>query len=89
MRNEVIALEYEADRVVAVGIPIAVAEVLGRSPTDYEVAAIVAVKSSDDVQKRGLSAAGRAENRNELLLAKGNIYSAKRVDGLGRGDVVL
>ena len=56
--DQVVALEDEADGVVAVGIPVPVRVLLGGDAVDDEIAAVIAVQASDDVQKGGLAGAG-------------------------------
>ena len=67
VRNEVVALEDEADRVIAVVIPIAVEKFLGRFSIDDKVAVGVTVKTADDIEHRGFSAARSTEDRNEFV----------------------
>ena len=80
--NEVVALEHEAHRVVAVGIPVAVLVLLGGAAVDDEVAAGVAIQPTDDVQRGGLAAAGWAEDGDELVLPKLQVDAPQ---GLHRG----
>ena len=68
MRNEVIALEDEADSVVSVHVPISVAVILSASSVDNQIARGIVVKTAYDVEQRGFSAAGRAEYRHEFIL---------------------
>ena len=70
VRDEVVRLEHKADAVVAVGVPVAVFEVLGGDALDDEVAVRVVVQPADDVQKRGLAAARLAEDGHEFLSAE-------------------
>ena len=51
VRDQVIALEYETDRVVSVGIPVPVLISLCGNAVDNEVSRIVAVETSDDVKQ--------------------------------------
>ena len=44
------------------------------------IAGGVLVQSADDVQQRGLAAAGLAQDRNELALAKGDVDALERLD---------
>ena len=50
VRDEVIALEDEADGMVAVGVPVAVAELLRRAAGDQQVAGRILVEAADDIQ---------------------------------------
>ena len=70
VRNEVIALEDEADGVVAIAVPVGVGEILCRSAIDDEIAARVVVKAADDVEQRRLAAARMAEDGDKLALAE-------------------
>ncbi len=70
VRDEVVALKDEADAIVAVRVPVAIPEVLSRDTIDDQVAGVVAVEAADDVEKRCLSRARRAEDGYELVLSK-------------------
>src|SRR5699024_3543193 len=89
VRDEVIGLEHKPDRVVAVGVPIAVAEVLGRATAYYEVTACVLVESANDVEHRGLSAAGRTEYRHEFILTEAEADPFQCLHGVVSSRVVL
>ena len=70
VRNEIVALEYKADRVVAVGVPVAVGIFFGRNAVDDQIAAVVAIQAADDVQQRGLAGAAGPEDRHEFVIAQ-------------------
>ena len=55
MGDEVVALEHESDAVVAIGVPVAIFVLLGRDAIDDEVARIVVVEASDDVEHGGFA----------------------------------
>ena len=78
MRNEVIALEHKADAVVAVGIPITVAEVLGRDAVNQQVARIKVVESADNVEHRGFARTRGTQNGHELVIAKRQAHAVER-----------
>ena len=78
MRNEVIALEHKADAVVAVGIPIAVAEVLGRNTVDQQVARIEMIEPTDNVEHRSFARPRRSQNGHELVIAKRQAHAVER-----------
>ena len=78
--DQVIALENEADRVVAVGVPVAVGKFLGGATVDYQISARVAVKTADNVEHRGFATARRTEDRHEFVRAEAQAYTAERVD---------
>ena len=80
VRDEVVALKDKADGVVAVCVPVAVVVLLGGAAVDDEVAGGIAVQTADDVQQRGLAAAGLAQNRDELALTEGNVDTFERFD---------
>ena len=72
VRDEVVALEHEADAVVAVGVPVAVLVLAGGDAVDHEVAVVEVVEAAHDVEHGGLAGAGRAEHRDELAVTEGN-----------------
>ena len=72
MGDEVVALEHEADAVVAVGVPIAVFVLVGGHAVDDHVARVVMIEAADDVEQRGLARAGRTEDGYELVVAEGD-----------------
>ena len=49
VRDQVIGLKNKAHRMISIGIPIAVAKVLGRLSVDHKVAGAVLIESADDV----------------------------------------
>ena len=59
VRDQVVALEDKADRVVPVGIPVAVLILFRGNAVDDQIAAVVAVEAADDIQKRRLSGTAR------------------------------
>ena len=89
VRDEVVALEHEANAVVAVGVPVAVLVALGRDAIDDQVAGVKVVKAADDVQRRGLARAGRAQDGNELVVPEGQAHVVQGDLGERRGDVLL
>ena len=68
--DEVIALEHEADGVVAVGVPVPVGVAAGGDAVDDELAAVVAVEAADDVEQRGLARAAGAEDSDKFAVAQ-------------------
>jgi hypothetical protein len=81
VRYQVIALEYESDRVIAVRVPISITEGLGGFTVDYQVTVGVSVKTSYDVEQGGLSASRLTENGNELVFSEFKTDAAERLDG--------
>ena len=78
VRDEVVALEHEADAVVAVGVPVAVLVLLGGNAVDDQVARIVMVKPAHDVQQRGLARARRPQDGHELVVAERHGHVVER-----------
>ena len=78
MRNEVIALENKADAVVAIGIPIAIAKVLGRDAVDQQVTRIKVIQSADNVEHRSFTRPRRSQNGHELVIAKSQAHAVER-----------
>ena len=70
VRDQVIALEHKADRMVPVGIPVPVLIFFRRNTIDDQIAAVITVQSPDDVQQRRLSRTARPENRHEFIVAQ-------------------
>ena len=62
MRNQVVTLEYKADGVIAVSIPIPVLKILCGAAVDDQVAFGVLIQTADDIEHRGFPTAGRAED---------------------------
>ena len=83
------ALEDEADAVVAVDVPVTVGKFGRGAPADEKVAAGVAVKPADEIEKGRLATARGAEDRDELILAEGKRDAAKGSHGLGGGVIVF
>ena len=78
MWDKVIALEHKTDAVVAIGIPIAVTEVLGRDVIDQQVTGIEMIEPTDNVEHRGFTRARGAQNGHELVIAKRKAYVVER-----------
>ena len=89
VRDEVVALEHEAYRVVAVSVPVLVAVVPGRAAVYHKVAAGVLVEAADDVQQRRLPAAGGAEYGHKLTFPEINGNSPESMNGRVAGRVIL
>ena len=68
--DEVVALEHEADGVVAVGVPVPVSVAAGGDAVDDKFAAVVAVKAADDVEQGGLARAAGAEDGDKFTVAE-------------------
>ena len=78
MRDEVIALKHKTDAVVAIGIPIAIAKILGRNTVDEQAARVKVVESADNVEHRGLARTRGTQNGHELIIAKRQAHAVER-----------
>ena len=79
VRDEVVALEHEADRVVAVGVPVPIPVFFRRNAVDDQIAAVVTVEAADDVEQRGLSRTARAQDRNKFVFAQVQTDAVERL----------
>ena len=70
MGNEIVALEYETDGVVAIGVPIAAFVLFGGNAVDYQIAGIIVVKSADDIKQCGFAGSRRTENGHEFVVTQ-------------------
>ena len=66
--DQVIGLKDETDRVIAVGVPIAVLVFLGRNAVDDQIAGVIAVQPSYDVEEGGLAGSAGSQDRHELVV---------------------
>ena len=89
VRDEVVALEHEADAVVAVGVPVTVAILLRGDAVDEKVARVKVVEAADDVEHRGLARPRRAEDGHELVVPERDGDAVKRRLRERRRDVLL
>ena len=89
VRDEVVALEDEADAVVAVGVPVAVVEILGRDAVDQKVARVEVVEAADDIEHGRLARARGAQDGDELVVAKRQAHVVERDLGEGLRNVLL
>ncbi len=71
VRDEVVVLEDEAHRVVAVGVPVLIGIFFGGDAVDDEVAGVVPVETADDIEQRRFSRAARAQDGDELVVPEG------------------
>ena len=55
MRNQIVALEYKTNRMITVRIPVSVLIFFRGNAIDDKISAVVAVQSSDNIQKRGFT----------------------------------
>ena len=70
VRNEVVVLEHEADRMIAVGVPVLVPVLSRRDAVDDEVAGVIPVEPADDVQKRRLPGPARTQDGYEFIVSQ-------------------
>ncbi len=75
-------MEHKAHGVVAVGVPVAVAVLLGGAAVDDEVAAGVTVQSTDDIQRGGLAAARGTKDGDELVFPELQVHSPQGLHGV-------
>jgi hypothetical protein len=78
--NEIVALEHEANAVVAVGIPVTILEFLGGFAVDEKITVGIAIQTAHDIEQGGLTASGRAENGHELAFSEINTDTVKSLD---------
>ena len=89
MGDQVITLEYEADRVISIGVPVAVFEILGGASVDNEVTLGVLIQPADNVQHGSLAAAGRSQNGNEFVPSESQVNAFQSMDGIFSGEIVF
>ncbi len=87
VRNQVITLEDETDGMVAVGIPIAVAVLLGGDTADDKVPCGIAVQTADNIEQRRFAAAGRPQHRHKLAVAEPQVDTAQCLHVLPAGGI--
>ena len=68
--DQVVTLKDKSNRMVPVGIPVSVFVFFCRNAVDDQVSAVIAIQSSDDIQKRRLSRAAWSQNRHKLVVAQ-------------------
>ena len=69
MRNQIVALKNESDRMVSVGIPVSVLILLCRYSVDNQVSAVITVQPSDNIQKCRFSGTARSEDRDKFIVS--------------------
>ena len=78
MGNQIVALEDEADGVVSVRIPITAFVFFGGDRIDDQIAAVILVKTADDVEQGGFARSARAENCHKFIVSKIERYTVER-----------
>ena len=68
MGDQVVGLEDETDRVIAVGVPVAVLVFLGRNAVNDQIAGVIAVQPSYNVEEGSLAGSAGTEDRYELVV---------------------
>ena len=81
VRDKVVRLKNETDGMVSVSVPVRVREIFCGLPVDDQITGGVVVKSADDIEHSGFTAAGVTENCYKLALPK------LQTDALQRGDL--
>ena len=89
VRDQVVALEHKADRMVAVAVPVAVAVFFGRDAVDDQIACVVAVESADDIQQRGLAGAALPQDGDKFVVAQAERNALERLLHQRAGFVYL
>ena len=87
VRDQVVALEHEADGIVAVVIPIRLLVFFCGNPIDDNIAAGVAVQTTDDVEHGGLAGTALSENGDKLVFPERNADSLQGVLRHIAGDI--
>ena len=70
MGDKIICLKNKTYLVVTVAVPVSVLVELGGDTVDDKVTVCILVKTADDIKQGGFTAAGRAEDRNKLVLSE-------------------
>ena len=89
MGDQVIGLEYKTHRVVAVGIPVAVGKVFCGFSVDNQVPGGILIQAPDDIQQRGLTAAGVAQDGYKLAFTEFQVHAFQRMNHGVPSDVIL
>ena len=89
VRNQVIALENKTHGMVPVGIPVPLRKLLCGLSADDQIPGSIPVQAADDIQQRGLAAAGRPQDRGKFTLAKDQINTPERFNLRVSGGIVL
>ena len=78
MGNEVICLKDETDAIVSVGVPVAIAILLGGNAIDEQVARIVMVEPTDDIEHGRFARARRSQNGDKFIIAESKRHMVER-----------
>ena len=89
MGDEVVALEYKTDAVVAVAVPVTVTELACGNAGNEKIAGGVLIKPADYIEQCRLSAARRAENRDKFTGAEADTDVFERMYDAVSRPIVL
>ena len=87
--DQIVALEYEADGVVPIGVPVPVGIFFGRDTVDDQITAVISVQTADHIQKRGLTGAAGTQNGDKFLIAQVQAHAVQGSLNQLSGDVFL
>ncbi len=65
-------MKDEADRIVAVVIPILILVFFGGNPVNDKIAAGISIQTADDIEQCGFSGAALSEDCHEFVFTKGD-----------------
>ena len=63
---------------IAIGVPVRILELLGGLAVDAQIATVIAVETADDIEQRGLAAAGWSQNGHKLILPERDAHALER-----------
>ena len=89
VRNQVVTLENETNRMISVGIPVPVCVFLCRNTVDNQIAAVIPVQSANDIQQSRLTAAAGTQNCHKFIVAQVQADTVQRCLNQLTGNVLL
>lgn len=89
MGDQVITLEYKADGMVSVCVPVPIFKLFCGFSVDHKITGGVTVKATYNIQQGRLTAAGLSQNGNKLIFPEIQCQSFQCVDRLFTGKIVL
>ena len=72
MRNQVVALEYKADGMITITVPVRILKLLCGYAVNNQITLGILIQTAHNVQQCGLTAAGLTQYRYKLALPKLN-----------------
>ena len=87
--DQVIILEYKADGMVPIGVPIPIFKLFGGFTVDDQITGGIPIQATDDVEHGGFTASGLTQNGNELTFPEIQIYALEGMDRFFPGKIVL